>query len=123
MTIGSLEITHELIFTILSVIQNCSINSIRLRFNLGKPRFGCQLFSIYLLKTLHENHRNENVRLASGWYAPYWQWRIQDFLQEGAPTPHEGREAPTYDFAKFYQKLHEIERIWAGGAHASLAPP
>ena len=27
--------------------------------------------------------------------------------------------APTYDFAKFSQKLHEIERIWAprGGAH------
>ena len=27
--------------------------------------------------------------------------------------------APTHDFAKFSQKLHEIERIWttAGGAH------
>ena len=27
--------------------------------------------------------------------------------------------APTYDFAKISQKLHEIERIWAprGGAH------
>ena len=23
--------------------------------------------------------------------------------------------APTYDFAKFSQKLHEIERIWIGG--------
>ena len=23
--------------------------------------------------------------------------------------------APTYDFAKFSQKLHEIERIWAPG--------
>ena len=22
---------------------------------------------------------------------------------------------PTYDFAKFYQKMHEIERIWVGG--------
>ena len=31
------------------------------------------------------------------------QWRIQDFPEEGAPT---------YDFAKFSQKLHEIERIW-----------
>ena len=41
MMIGSLEITHELIFTIASVIQICtisSINSIQLRFNLGKPR-------------------------------------------------------------------------------------
>ena len=34
----------------------------------------------------------------------------------GAPTPQWG--ALTYDFVKFSQKLHEIERIWAprGGA-------
>ena len=31
----------------------------------------------------------------------------------GAKCP--GR-APTYNFAKFFQKLHEIERIWTGGA-------
>ena len=49
------------------------------------------------------------------------QWRIQDFPEEGAPTPRGG--APTYDFTKFSQKLHEIERIWAPGGHASLAPP
>ena len=36
------------------------------------------------------------------------QWRIQ----EGAPTPRGGGGAPTYDFAKISQKLHEIERIW-----------
>ena len=38
--IGSLEVTHELIFTIPSVIQISlisPINSIWLRFNLGKP--------------------------------------------------------------------------------------
>ena len=43
--IGSLEVTHELIFTIPSVIQICSnssINSIRLRFYLGKPRIDIQ---------------------------------------------------------------------------------
>ena len=39
------------------------------------------------------------------------QWRIQDFSEEGVPTPQGGR-APTYDCAKFSQKLHEIERIW-----------
>ena len=37
------------------------------------------------------------------------EWRIQDFPEEGAPTP---QGAPTYDFAKFCQKLHETERIW-----------
>ena len=31
----------------------------------------------------------------------------------GANSP--GRGAPTYDFAKFSQKLHEIERIWTRG--------
>ena len=40
------------------------------------------------------------------------------FPEEGAPTP---RGVPTYDFAKISQKLHEIERIWTGGA--SPAPP
>ena len=30
---------------------------------------------------------------------------------------------PTYDFAKFSQKLCEIERIWICRGHASLAPP
>ena len=45
------------------------------------------------------------------------QWRIQDFSEEGAPTP---QGAPTYDFAIFSPKLHEIERIWAlGGARPS----
>ena len=51
----------------------------------------------------------------------YWsQWRIQDFPEEGAPTP---QGAPTYEFAKFSQKLHEIERIWTRGGRVSLAPP
>ena len=54
------------------------------------------------------------------------QWRIQDFPEEGAPTPQ--GEAPTYDFAKFSQKLHEIERISTprgGGrpSRPSLDPP
>ena len=40
----------------------------------------------------------------------HYQWRIQDFPEEGAPTPQGG--APTYDFANFPRKLHEIERIW-----------
>ena len=51
------------------------------------------------------------------------QWRIQDFPEEGAPTPR-GGGAPTYDFAKISQKLHEIERIWTpgGGARVPCAP-
>ena len=47
------------------------------------------------------------------------QWRIQDFPEEGVPTP---RGAPTYDFAKFSQKLHEIERIWAPGGRGARPP-
>ena len=50
------------------------------------------------------------------------QWRIQDFPEEGAPTLG---GAPTYDFAKFFQKLHEIERISTpgGGATCPSCPP
>ena len=29
-------------------------------------------------------------------------------------------EAPTYNFAKFSQKLHEIERIWTLGAASKI---
>ena len=38
--------------------------------------------------------------------------RIQDSTDVGAPTL---QEAPTYDFAKVFQKLHEIEKNWTGG--------
>ena len=44
------------------------------------------------------------------------------FSQGGRQLP---RGVPTYDFAKFSRKLHEIERIWVpggGGAHAPCAP-
>ena len=64
-------------------------------------------------------------------YTSYWnaflshheniqQWRIQDFSEVGAPTVP---GVPTYDFAKFSQKLCEIERIWICRGRASLAPP
>ena len=41
--------------------------------------------------------------------------RIQDFYQKGYGG---GGETPTYDFAQFIWKLHEIEKIfnrWGGG--------
>ena len=43
------------------------------------------------------------------------------FPEVGAPTL-QGR-APTYDFAKISQNLHEIERTWTPRGRASLAPP
>ena len=36
----------------------------------------------------------------------------------GANSP--GGGAPTYDFAKISQKLHEIERIWAPGGACKI---
>ena len=50
------------------------------------------------------------------------QWRIQDFPEVAAPTL---QGAPAYDFAKFSQKLHLIERIWTGGRvpRAPINPP
>ena len=45
---------------------------------------------------------------------------ITEFTSGGSRiSPRRGRQlprgAPTYDFAKFSQKLHEIERIWTPG--------
>ena len=39
----------------------------------------------------------------------------------GSPNPP-GRGVPTYDFAKFSQKMHEIELIGTLGAHPSHPP-
>ena len=50
-----------------------------------------------------------------------FQWRIQDFSEEGALTPKGG--APTYYLANFSQKLRENEEILGRGGRASLAPP
>ena len=47
------------------------------------------------------------------------QWRIQDFPERGRQLSGGRGWAPTYDFAKFSQKLHEIERIWTPGWRAS----
>ena len=44
--IDSLEVTHEMIFTIPSAIQISPINSIQLRFNLGKPRMALTVLTI-----------------------------------------------------------------------------
>ena len=53
-----------------------------------------------------------------------YQWRVQDFPEVEAPTL---QGAPTYDFAKFSQKLDEIERIWTlppgRSVLCSLPPP
>ena len=54
-----------------------------------------------------------------------FQWQIQDFPEEREPTPRgRGGRAPTYEFAQFSQKLHEIERISTpAGGRTSPAPP
>ena len=50
-----------------------------------------------------------------------FQWRIQDFPEEGALTPKGG--APTYYLANFSQKLHENEEILGRGERVPRAPP
>ena len=41
----------------------------------------------------------------------YYQWRIQDFAEVGAPTLG-GGGAKILFLSNFPKKLHEIERIW-----------
>ena len=56
------------------------------------------------------------------------QSSAQTFISGGSRiSPRRGsqlrRGAPTYDFAKFSQKLHEIERIWVPEGGVPRAPP
>ena len=61
-------------------------------------------------------------------FSDRWGWEVEYQISGGSRiSPRRGRQlprgAPTYDFAKFSQKLHEIERIWPPGRRTSLAPP
>ena len=49
------------------------------------------------------------------WYPHTYPSAVADpgFPQDGSTSPPRG--VPTYDFANFSQRLHEIERIWTGG--------
>ena len=73
------------------------------------PRNGIKIYKITVLG-------DDEYGILIGLLHPHQdEWRIQDSPEIGAPTLQVGRGAPTYDFAKNSQKLHEIERIWIGG--------
>ena len=73
-------------------------------------------------KSFNMHERRETARFQQENLLEYitHQWRIQDFLEGGAPTPEVG--ALTYCLAKFSRKLHENEGNWTERG-ASLAPP
>ena len=69
--------------------------------------------------------------LLSNYQNPFYVLRIEglfidltDITTHAAADPGFPRGAPTYDFAKFSRKLHDIERIWGagGGGGAPRAP-
>ena len=58
--------------------------------------------------------------LISFYFCPLYSFNISLLVSGGSRiSPRRGRElprgAPTYEFAKFSRKLHEIERIWTPG--------
>ena len=71
---------------------------------------------------MHNRSNITSSRVIKLWlFSRAQQWRIQDFPAVGAPTLG-GRTK--YDFTKFSQKLHLIERIWTpGGTRVPRAPP
>ena len=85
-------------------------------------------YTRYLSHTiLTSSDDHQSGRYASYWNAflllnifglPHLQWRIQDFPEEGAPTP---KTAIILQF--FCQKLHENERIWTPRGGVPGAPP
>ena len=48
-------------------------------------------------------------------------WADPGFPREGDANSR-GGGPPTYEFAKIFQKLHEIERIWTPGRREGRAP-
>ena len=58
----------------------------------------------------HQPQGSANLFSGGSRISPRWGCQLSE---EGG--------APTYDFAKFSQKLHEIERIWTPGRRASIA--
>ena len=62
----------------------------------------CNLDIRFMLKNTKFLFSNKN---ANCYRCNVITWRIQDFPEEGAPTP---QGAPTYDFTKISQKLHGI---------------
>ena len=59
---------------------------------------------MWLRRNIHAHHAKPS--------GIQYQWRIQDFREEGAPTPGGGANIW---FCQNFLKLHEIERIWTGG--------
>ena len=98
------------------------------------PRNRCPLDQVHPRDQVHPPGpgtppRTREIRSTHGRYTSYWNAFLltksvadPGFPQGGGANSPGG--VPTYDFAKFFQKLHEIERIWAprGGARP-LCPP
>ena len=118
--------------------RNLKIPLLQIYFNITKlfeaiSKMKASLFSKPLSQSEYRDNKNAAIffkrRLLTqqefrisryNKYHMQQQWRIQDFPEERVPTP---RGAPTYNFAKFSPKLHEIERIWTpGGVHIPHAP-
>ena len=51
------------------------------------------------------------------------QWRIQDFTEVGGANPPGWGGGANIQFCHFFQKLHEIKRIWTPSLAPSLDPP
>ena len=75
-----------------------------------------QVRPVFRLHPLHE--LTQLGELLQNKYEPFNSVVDPGFPRSGGANPRGW--APTYDFAKFSAKLHEIERIWTpGGAHPS----
>ena len=73
---------------------------------------------VLVRKTFHKFLAHQIYRSVIGLV----QWRIQDFPQVGAWTLRGGGGAWTHILASFFQRLHEMERIWTPGRGGGVRP-
>ena len=75
------------------------------------------------IKSIDPDLKSEHVFMEEHKATYYYDTPVADpgFPRGGAANSPGG--GPTYDFAKFSQKLNEIERIWTPGMGARPSPP
>ena len=90
---------------IMSCINTIGCHAVNVKSNNRNNYITCQLFT----ESCKPRHMSNNIN-STTYFRSLLSGGSRISPRRGAPTLQGG--PPTYDFAKFSQKLHEIERIW-----------
>ena len=96
-------------------------------FSASNKSYSLSNINFYLIISLYLKILSGNPPMENGFNLSSIDLSVADpgFPRGGGTNSPRGGGggAPTYHFAKFSQKLHEIERIWARGGARPSRPP